>query len=489
MIMMNKIIFILALLLISFFSVHAQQKDEIQKLLPEGGTAWDHFGWSVDISEDYAIVGAPHDGYDGVNPAGSAYILYNNSGTWEQQDKVTPIINSNDEFGSSVSISGDHAIVGASYHHEDPSGAAYIYHRESNEWKEQIRLVTGDGSNYDNFGCSVSISGDHAIVGADYYNLNSGAAYIYHNKSGIWEEQAKLTASSVNLSVDFGRSVDISGDYAVVGVPSDYENGRKTGSAYVFYNNSGSWVQKARLIASDGNTDDLFGNSVSIAGNNIIVGIDPFYNDTLGAAYVFEKPDEGWRDTTETVKLTPNDDTTNCFGRSVSISHDRAVVGATCDDYNGKNSGAAYLFLRNSGAWDVQAKLIASDGAPNDLLGNSVSVSGDYIIVGSRDNNTSIGEDSGLIYIFSSVSTQISELAEQFDISLFPNPTIGLLNYEAPANHIKQIKIIDLMGKVQIEKTNLQDRGNINLSQLNNGVYIVILKTQQGDYSTKIVKE
>ena len=313
-----------------------------------------------------------------------------------------------DYFGYSVSISGDYAIVGA-YQDDDygtGSGSAYIFYYDGTSWSEQAKLLASDGAAGDYFGYSVSISGDYAIVGADGDDDSgsySGSAYIFKRDGTNWSQQAKLTASDGAANDSFGISVSISGDYAIVGADGDDDNGSNSGSAYIFTPNDvdpNTWDQVAKLTASDAATVDNFGESVAISGSTALVGAR--YNDDAGSAsgsaYIFYYNGTSW---SEQAKLTASDGAGgDVFGYSVSISGDYVIVGARGDDDNGSYSGSAYVFRRNGTRWFEQAKLTAWDGASDDRFGCSVSISGDYAIVGA-DQDDDNGDNSGSAYIHS----------------------------------------------------------------------------------------
>jgi len=263
-----------------------------------------------------------------------------------------------DLFGNSVSISGDTVIVGAIFDDDNgtQSGSAYIFYRDqggADMWGQVKKLTAGDGASFDYFGCSVSISGDTAIVGADGDNSASGSAYIFYRDQGgadNWGQVKKLTAGDGEEEDYFGGSVSISGDKVIVGAFGDDDNGHDSGSAYIFFRDQGgadNWGQVKNLVAGDWAADDWFGYSVSISGNTAIVGVpyDDENGDYSGSAYIFSR-DQGEADNWgEVKKLTASDGAGgDNFGRSVSISEDTAIVGAHWDDDNGDDSGSAYIF-------------------------------------------------------------------------------------------------------------------------------------------------
>ncbi len=181
-------------------------------------------GSSVSVSGDYAIAGAPGDSHDGMSWSGSAYILKRSGGTWLEISKLVASDGEDrDWFGISVSMSGEYAIVGA---HGDVvdgthSGSAYIFKREGSNWIEQTKLVPSDANVADSFGWSVSIRGDYVAIGAPGARSGgyprAGAAYVFRRNGSSWVQEAKLTASDPSYLADFGSSVCINGDYVIIG--------------------------------------------------------------------------------------------------------------------------------------------------------------------------------------------------------------------------------------------------------------------------------
>jgi len=305
---------------------------------------------------------------------------------------------------TAVSLSSDYAIVGA-FGNADKgsySGSAYIYKWEGSGWIQQAKLTARDNAEWDYFGRTVSISGDYAIVGAygdDDKGSSSGSAYIFKREGSSWIEQAKLTAIDGAADDWFGVSVSISGEYAIVSAYGDDDRGIESGSAYVFKQEGSSWIQQAKLTASDGAAGNYFSISVSISGDYAIVGSygDDDRGSSSGSAYIFEREGNNW---IEQAKLTASDGAAgDYFGVSVSISGDYAVVGAHGDDNKGISSGSAYVFKREGSGWIQQAKLTASDGAADDCLGISVSIFGNYAVIGTPYDDDR-GSSSGSVYIF-----------------------------------------------------------------------------------------
>ena len=378
-----------------------------QKLTVASSDLGDTVGVSASLSGDHAILGSWHDNED----TGSAHIFERDAnGTWTYRQTLTADdSNLYDQFGYSVGIDGAVIIVGAPADDDNgtQSGSAYVFERDANgAWTQQQKLTTDDGAVEHRFGRSVSIQGGRAVIGANGSGLDNsrpGSAYIFEqDANGTWTQRQKLTADDGEARDGFGHSVSISGDRTIVGVPLDDDNGDKLGSAYIFEQDAnGTWTQQQKLTADDGAADDEFGHSVSIAGDFAIVGapLDDDGADSSGSAYIFERDGSGnW---SQLQKITASDgDRIDLFGYSVSISERFATVGAIHDDDNGIYSGSVYIFSRDgAGVWSQIQKLIASDGEGGDNFGWNVSLSENTLLV-SAPSDSDIDTSSGAAYIF-----------------------------------------------------------------------------------------
>jgi hypothetical protein len=333
---------------------------------------------------------------------------------WKQLVKLTAEDGTaGDHFGVSVSLDGDYALIGASCDNPNGtnSGSAYIFKRSDNpndpNWYQQTKLLPNDGDSGDYFGCSVSLNGDYALVGAygkDYTSNNVGSAYVFRRSDdpndSNWYQQARLRADDRAADDEFGCSVSLDNDYAVIGAWGDDDYGEDSGSAYIFKRDGTNWNQQAKLTADDGDDNDNFGVSVCLNGEYALIGAygDDVYAYNSGSAYVFKRDSDVW---SRQAKLFADDgDSRDRFGVSVSLDGDYAVIGTFWDDDDGEDSGSAYIFRRDGTNWHRQAKLLAHDGAAGDEFGRSVSLGGDYAIVGAWADDDN-GDDSGSAYIFS----------------------------------------------------------------------------------------
>ena len=362
----------------------------------------DYFGYSVGISGKYAIVGAYLEDDANGTQSGKAYILdVSTRNLMFTIDNPNPYGTSvNDYFGGRVAISGNYAIVGA-YNEDDAggneSGKAYIYKTTNGTWSDTILLHTLDNPNGyntpsgDYFGFSVSVSGNYAIVGAyqedDAGGSQSGKAYIFNVTTGtLVHTLDNPNDYSTTANDNFGHSVGISGNYAIVGAyQEDDAGGTGSGKAYIFDVLTGDLVHTLdNPTPYSTSSNDLFGQAVAISGNYAIVGAygeDP-NGTTSGSAYIYNV-------TTGTLLHTldnPNSystGTSDYFGWSVAIDGNYAVVSAYGEDTaNGSNNGSIYVFDVRTG------ELIGKLANPTNLNvqdtanGMPVGISGSYVIAG-----------------------------------------------------------------------------------------------------------
>ena len=263
-------------------------------------------------------------------------------------------------------------------------------------------LTASDGMNQDSFGESVAISGNTVVVGALEVADARGSAYVFVKPPSGWANMtqvAELTASDGKEGDIFGVSVAISGDTIVVGAGNATVNGnRGQGAAYVFVKPPSGWsnmTETAKLTSSDGLPDGSFGDATALDGNTVVIG-SSFFQNAQGTAYIFVKPQSGWSDMTQTAELTASDaGPDNDFGAAVSISGTTVVVGAHQDNAsNDAGPGAAYVFVEPPSGWTNMtqtAKLRASDGVDGDQFGGAVSISGNTVAVGARQHDVARG--------------------------------------------------------------------------------------------------
>jgi len=276
------------------------------KLTASDAASGDAFGRGVSIDGDTALIGAPGGFFGSVT--GSAYVFVRDDGMWTQVAKLLATDGmANDQFGRNVSVTASSAataLIGApGGGFQTRFGLAYVFVGDDGMWTQEAKFTAGiDATVGDRFGFNVSIDGDTALIGAIEENdpVGSGSAYVFvrndddSSDDGIWTQEAKLLATDGMTGDLFGFGVSVRDDTALVGAILDSDAGFGTGSAYLFVRDDGMWTQEAKLTASDGAGFDLFGYSVSISDDTILIGA--WLNDdkgtSSGSAYIFEDPED-----------------------------------------------------------------------------------------------------------------------------------------------------------------------------------------------------
>jgi len=370
------------------------------KLHSSDGVAYQEFGYSIALEGDYAVIGVPRSGV-----GGRAYVFHRVGGTWIQQQQLKAgDAAAFDQFGQAVSISGNRVLIGANGNSDagSSSGSAYIFRRDGTYWVQEAKLTAGSAQAAAQFGWSVGLSGDYALVGAfaqDHVATDAGSVYVFHYSGGAWTQTQQVNASDPHATDVFGWSVSVSGDYAIVGAMRDDAPGTDSGAAYILFNNAGTWGQVAKLTAADAAAGDYFGYAVSMSGSRAVIGAlgEDAGGADSGSAYVFYKNGAAW---VQEAKLVGSDTVKfDAFANAVSIRGDYLVAGARGDDDLGSNSGSAYLFHRTGGTWVQAAKLMMADGVDGDQLGASVAVDGYEVFVGARGDDD-LGSFSGSVLVF-----------------------------------------------------------------------------------------
>jgi len=371
----------------------------VQKITASDRSQGANFGWSVAISGNTIVVGAAYERFDatGRNEAtneGAAYVFERGSdGVWKQTQKLLSSDRDTgyDYFGTSVGIDGNIIVVGAPGHSRDSTerqegyvgdaGAVFVFEKRGNNWRRTYKLIAHDRQpGGDNTGNSVAINGNYVIAGSwgndfDASGGNrmeySGAAYIWERMDdGKWTRSQKLVASNRSPSDEFGFSVAIDGDNAVVGArnvtlnPKDENNDGYSGEAYIFSRNeNGEWKEVEAIIPKDRKSGDNVGASVGVSGNYVIIGSPrgdgkkPY----IGAVYIYWKNPQGkW---VPTQKINASDEGTYAnFGERIAIHNGFIISGAHMEhrDVAGKNefsnAGAAYIFMRGEKGTDNSVK-------------------------------------------------------------------------------------------------------------------------------------
>ncbi|MGB0135237.1 hypothetical protein [Dokdonella sp.] len=392
-----------------------------QPVIPPGTAANDLLGFRVLLSGDTAFVSAPAP----LSRPGLVHVYERENGIWNLVQTLvgTPPAgtppNWSDFFGWSLAVSGDKLIVGAPEVFNPmsgPTGGAYIFERSADGiWVEQQLLVSPVPITLSWFGRAVAFAGDLAIVGEPSYSSNTqgsrGAAHVYAESAGTWSriQQVQGSDSAIFDGRQFGGAVAADANHVLVGAPGpDWSSGDyPTGSVYVFaVDGSGKLAEVQKLTASDGAEGDQFGYSVATDGTAFLVGAPAANKGSIlhqGAAYVFKFDGNQYA---EDQKLTAEDGQEyDQFGQSVAIDGERAVVGMwrNNDDPGATppppTIGSSYVFSDASGGWEPLQRLTASDGTAGNSFGWDVSIKGSTTLVGS-DAESSIASFHGAAYFY-----------------------------------------------------------------------------------------
>jgi len=370
----------------------------------------------------------------------------------EQAKLTSPTIRAENKFGSAVATFGSTAVIGSPFSSMSGpfDGSVYVYTGSGSTWTEQARLVPDDPANVDFNGWAVDISGDTIIEGSYGNNaagVDSGAAYIFARTGTTWAQQSKLVPADASTGDGIGYSVAVDGDTAVVSSVADDPLGTDSGSAYVFTRTGTSWTQQAKLVPSDGTSEDNFGTWVALDGDTLVVGAaadDDGSAVEAGSAYVFSRAGTVW---TEQAKLVaPAPSTGDQFGYGVAVAGDVVAVGAPFAETAGVGSGRMYVFRRTGTAWSLVAELSASDAAAGDRFGTAVATNGSSIVIGAPYDGAA-GTQRGSVYVFNRVGNNWNEttklvpldndVGDQFGISVAISSSviIGVHNDDDAGNN------------------------------------------------------
>lgn len=416
--------------------------------------AADDFGNAIARSGDTLVIGAPYEDTTAAN-SGAAYVFTRTGSTWTEQAHLKASnAGTNDEFGRAVAIDGNTLAVGASREDSNAtgvggnqadnggadSGAVYVFTRTGTTWSQQAYIKASNTGADDSFGNWVAIVGTTLAVGAPFEDSNatgingnqgsnsasdSGAAYVFTRAGNTWSQQAYVKASNTGGIDNFGFNLAVSGDTLVVG--SEHEDSAATGiggdqtdnsagdsgAAYVYLRSGTTWSQQAYLKASNTGAGDIFGDSIALAGDTLVVGArkedsaavgidgDGANDNALdsGAAYVFRRNGTTWIQ--QAYLKASNTEAGDELGISAGIARDLIVIGAGTEDgaasgpggdpasNSAADSGAAYVFGQTATSWSQLIYLKASNTGANDLFGYLFALTDDALVVCSPFEDSS----------------------------------------------------------------------------------------------------
>lgn len=392
---------------------------------------------------------------NGARDAGAVYVYIRIRGIWTRQAYIkasNPGVG--DQFGYSVALSGNTLIIGAPGEASNATGmngnqadnsfpdagAVYVFTRIQSQWSQQAYLKASNPGPGDKFGHSLATDGSLVVVGAPYEDngtpgingdqtpnnaTSAGAAYVFRKAGTKWNQSAYLKASNAQREDLFGYSVGVANEVVAVGAPGEDSrssgiNGNQTndgsvsdhyGAVYAFRGEGSNWQQQAYIKPSIPDPLGDFGSSLSLSGSTMVVGA-PGNGRNNGSAFVFNRGQTNWQQ--QALLKASNPGFADSFGKSVAVSGNAIIVGAHreaskatgINGAQGDNSafaaGAAYVFIRNNVTWGQQAYLKASNtdvtgggGQLNtdfrktsDFFGEAVAIDGETAVVGARSEDS-----------------------------------------------------------------------------------------------------
>jgi len=488
-----KTIVLLFILVTSSITLQAQWTQLGQTI--EGETERDLLGTSVSISADGSImaVGAPHQLSTSTTYSGYVQVYRQNNGVWTQIGADIEGEAVGDYFGASVSLSADGSIVaiGAPYNDGNAVGSGHvrIFKNTNDVWTQIGDDIDGGLSDDivngvqlgDLSGFSVSLSADGSIVAIGAQNNSdnghySGSVSIYQNNNGAWVLLGN-TIHGQNEEDRLGQSVSLSADGTMVAIGAPF-NSNTVGEILVFSFDNSIWAQIGNSIKGEA-IGDLYGFSVSLSADGSTVAVGGFSKK----ARVYQNNNSTWMQIGQDIIEQKK-------GVNVSISADGSYVAVSNPTF-GLQSGYVHIYQNENNVWTAGANN-SIHGNTGDRLGTSLELTADgsMIAVGSYHGGTAGVVWSGTAKVYQNTTTLSTQELSKESISIYPNPTNGVLNLKLTNNNTSQVFIYDVTGKViykrqfPIERNQLQ----IDISSFKNGMYFMKIQEGNSILSTKIVK-
>ncbi len=375
------------------------------KLVPDDILGGDRFGYSVSIFQDRVLIGSP---YSGVinNRHGAAYLFQLSNNQWAQEKKlIASDPQENVRFGSAVSLYKKRALVSTPFIFSESSGYGAVYDFEitNNNWIQKQKITVSNGRN---FGNSIDQDDLQIVIGnnkrSDVDNGIMGSAYIFEEMNGNWLEKQEILPKPLSSDSNFGASVGTFQGYLLIGDNTFSANlttdSYSSGSAYFYKTINNTWEQTQHFIPPDGIASDSFGNAVSLQDNRAAVAaVNDVSDNSNGTVYIYDYIDGFWKFTS---KIKPAiSKFKDYFGHSVSLSGDRLLVGASGVDETGVHNGAAYIFELIDGKWTEVITLYPDSLGEKEYFGSSVSLVGNTALIGAYGNDEK-NINSGAVYVY-----------------------------------------------------------------------------------------
>lgn len=375
------------------------------ELVAKDGKMVDLYGSAVAISGDTAIVGSPQ----AQGNWGTAYVYSRSAGVWSLQEELNPpLYVSGDFFGAAIALQGTTAFIdgeGETVGSNASQGVVFVYEPSGGSWTLKQTLSASDGAANEQFGGTLAVSGNTLFVGVPEKtvgtNTKQGAVYVFTLSGSTWTQTQKLVASDGAASDWFGTAIAVSGNTALIGA-NFHTVGANTGQGvvYVFQLSGGNWTQTQELSGSAGQQGDGFGGTIALSGTTALIGASQSFTGNSGEAYVFAQSGSTW---TEEARLVSSDSGADGVGSSVGFAEGMALLGAPNAYGPGGTSvidqGAIYTFTGSGSTWTEGAAIRATDGASLDGFGYAIATSGTDLVVGAYEKTIGTNAKQGAAYL------------------------------------------------------------------------------------------
>ncbi len=492
-VIMKKTFTLLSLLTLLFLTIQSQIVNEIQTLISSDIAEEDFFGNAVAITDNYMMIGAGYDDDNGSR-SGSVYVYEKLDNQWEQTAKLIASDGSeNDFFGYTITMNDEWAFI-SSVGADTYAGKVYVFHNISGVWQEESILTASDATEYDFFGYAMDNSGEYVVIGAygnDDAATESGAIYLFRWVDGSWIEHQKLTAEDAAANDKFGISVAMNNSFVVVGAPENANEGVKTGSVYLFHNAMDDWIPFDKLTAEDAALGDHFGSSVAIDDYYFVVGAE-YKNEGetwSGAAYVYQDYGDNWE---QTAKLTPTDPALyQYFGHSADVFQNHILIGGKGEtSFSQDQKGVAYMFNYTSenNTWNTLAKIQPQEYEASDFFGRSVCMSSNAILIGAHASDVNY-EDAGIAYVFDAIAPTITQQPNSLNnVEWGTNVQFDILAYGTNISYqwFKDGETLVDGNTISGALTNTLSISNV--SPIDEGEYQCVLTGEYGSLSSQIAE-
>lgn len=444
----------------------------------------DRFGYSISLNGEGSIIAISSDLHD--SNSGYVKVFENVGGVWTQMGENIYGNENGYRFGYTISLNleGTILVVGAPF---DGNGYVKIFEYTGGYWT-QIGDDIKDET-VDNLGYSVCLNSDGTILAVGITGTNGGLARVYKNISGTWT-QIGNNIEGEPTGYFFGWDVKISSEGSIVAISSPWDdvNGTDAGHVRVYENISDSWTQIGTDIYGDA-AGDYFGWDIDLNSDGSVLAVGAWSNDgnglDAGHAKIYQNISGTWTQIGEDIEGDIAEDN---FGGGISINSDGSVVaiGAQGSDVNGSHSGQLKIYKNIEGSWTQIGDVINGD-AMDDYAGRTdINTDGSIVALSAPWNDGNM-TDAGQIRVFQSPFASVNNYQGKY-VSIYPNPTSGIVNISIEEKRIQKIIITDILGRIISKNPHIQEYMSIDLSDFKKGLYIINIQTDNEIFISKVIK-